>query len=207
MTPRTQPDPLSELFPEAREPDDALLEALRTELVRRAEEDDVLDVAYRTMDSPCGTVLLAATDLGLVRVAFELEGFVEVLDDLADTISPRILLAPRRLDVAARQLDEYFVGRRRAFELSLDLTLAKGFRRSVLEYLPHIAYGTTSSYGAVAAAVHHPRAARAVGTACATNPLPLIIPCHRVIRHDGTAGSYLAGASVKRQLLALEHSS
>jgi methylated-DNA-[protein]-cysteine S-methyltransferase len=206
MTPRTQPDPLSELFAEAREPDETLLEVLHAELVRRADEDDVLDVAYRTMDSPYGTVLLAATDHGLVRVAFELEGFAEVLQDLADAISPRILLAPRRLDDAARQLDEYFVGRRQTFELSLDLVLAKGFRRSVLEYLPHLAYGTTASYGSVAAAVHHPKAARAVGTACATNPLPLIIPCHRVIKHDGTVGSYLAGASVKRQLLALEHS-
>ncbi len=207
MTRRARPDPLTELFVDASPPEPALLQTLHEELVRRADEDLVLDIAYRTMDSPYGAMLLAATTRGLVRVGFDVEGIDAVLEDLAAEISPRILLAPRRLDAAARQLEEYFAGDRRAFDLALDLALARGFRRSVLEYLPHIAYGTTSSYGAVAEAVHHPRAARAVGTACATNPLPLIIPCHRVIKSDGGAGSYLGGASMKRELLALEHSS
>jgi len=207
MTRRAQPDPLTELFADARKPDPALLRVLHDELVRRADDEAVLDIAYRTMDSPFGTVLLAATARGLLHIGFEIEGLGAVLEALASEISPRILLDPRRLDAAAHQLEEYFAGERREFDVALDLTLAKGFRRSVLEYLPQITYGTTRSYSAVAEAVHHPKAARAVGTACATNPLPLVIPCHRVIKHDGGSGSYRGGASMKRQLLELERSS
>jgi methylated-DNA-[protein]-cysteine S-methyltransferase len=140
----------------------------------------------------------------LVRVAYESEGLDAVLESLANKLSPRILLAPKRLDAAARQLEEYFAGTRHHFALSLDLSLSSGFRRTVLTYLPHIEYGTTASYGDVAAAVHNPRAVRAVGTACATNPLPLIVPCHRVIRADGLPGSYLGGPEIKRLLLNLE---
>jgi methylated-DNA-[protein]-cysteine S-methyltransferase len=180
------------------------LEVLRARLVAKAEAAGLLDITYRALGTPVGTLLLAATPAGLVRVAYECECLDEVLEDLAARISPRILEAPRRLDDTARQLEQYFARRRYDFELPLDLTLSVGFRRAVLDYLPAIAYGETASYGSVAAAVGNARAVRAVGTACATNPLPLVIPCHRVIRSNGLPGRYVGGAEVKRQLLDLE---
>jgi methylated-DNA-[protein]-cysteine S-methyltransferase len=180
------------------------LHALRDRLAEGAESAGVLDVAYRTIDTPVGTLLLAATVLGLIRVAFDREGLDAVLGTLAGDVSPRILNAPKRLDVAARELDEYFAGRRQTFDLPLDLSLSKGFRRAVLGYLPDIAYGQTASYGAVAAAIGNPKAVRAVGTACATNPLPVVVPCHRVIRFDGQVGSYRGGTEAKNVLLNLE---
>jgi methylated-DNA-[protein]-cysteine S-methyltransferase len=195
---------LSGLLGEAEPATGAELRALHAALSAKADGAGLLDVAYRTLDTPVGTLLLAATPAGLVRVAFESEGLDSVLEGLAAKVSPRILHAPERLDDTACQLDEYFAGRRHRFDLALDLSMSAGFRRTVLTYLPVIPYGQTSSYGAVAAAVDNPRALRAVGTACATNPLPLVIPCHRVIRSDGHTGSYRGGPEVKRQLLDLE---
>jgi methylated-DNA-[protein]-cysteine S-methyltransferase len=180
------------------------VDALRARLADRAEQAGLLDVAYRTVDSPVGTLLLAATPAGAVRVAFEREGLDDVLATLAARLSPRIIAARRRLDPVARQLDEYFAHRREAFDVPVDLSLASGFRRRVLEYLPTIGYGRTASYAVVAAGVDNPRAVRAVGTACATNPLPLLIPCHRVVRADGGMGQYLGGTENKRHLLDLE---
>jgi methylated-DNA-[protein]-cysteine S-methyltransferase len=185
-------------------PESAVLASLREELADRAASAGLLDVAYRYMDSPLGTLLLAATDVGLVRVAFATEGFGAVLDELADHISPRLLAAPSRLEEPARQLAEYFAGRRQRFDLNLDLQLSMGFRRSVVERLAEIPYGQRTSYGALAADLDHPRASRAVGTACATNPLPVILPCHRVLRADGSLGGYLGGTAAKRWLLDLE---
>ena len=185
-------------------PGDDELAALYTRLAVRAEEEGLLDLAYRTLDTLVGTLLLAATPTGLVRVAYEREGLDTVLGQLADRVSPRILQAPRRLDEVARQLEEYFTGQRTQFDLPLDLRLSAGFRRSVLNYLPAVGYGQTASYKSVAAAVHNPKAVRAVGTACATNPLPVVIPCHRVIRADGQLGPYLGGANIKHQLLDME---
>jgi methylated-DNA-[protein]-cysteine S-methyltransferase len=193
-------DPFGELPPI----DEAHLRALRDRFAVDAEAAGLLDVAYRTIDSPIGTLLLAATTLGLIRVAFDREGLDAVLGTLAEKVSPRILHAPGRLDGAARELDEYFAGRRHTFDLPLDLSLSKGFRREVLGYLPDIGYGQTASYGAVAAAVGNPKAVRAVGTACARNPLPVIVPCHRVVRSSGQIGSYLGGAEAKKILLELE---
>jgi len=169
-----------------------------------AAADGLLDIAYRVMDSPVGPLLLAGTERGLLRVAFDREGHDSVLESLAATISPRILLAPARLDAAARELGEYFALRRQAFDLPLDFRLATGFRREVLAHLPEIGYGHTASYAAVAALTSSPRAVRAVGTACARNPLPLVVPCHRVIRSDGSWGAYLGGADAKALLLDLE---
>lgn len=177
---------------------------LHDRLAAAAELSGVLDVAYRTVDSPVGTLLLAATPAGLVRVAYAGDDHDRVVEQLADTISPRILRAPARLDPAARQLDEYFAGVRNGFDLSLDFRLAGGFRRTVITHLPAIAYGSTTSYGSVAAAVGNPKAVRAVGTACATNPLPVVVPCHRVIRADGKIGEYVGGTEAKRALLSLE---
>ena len=177
---------------------------LHERLVAAAEADGVLDVSYRTVDTPVGTLLLAATERGLVRVAFDSEGHDAVLQTLAARVSPRVLEAPRRLDVVARELDEYFAGGRRAFDVPLDRQLSSGFRAEVLLHLPDIGYGHTESYAQVAAAVGNAKAMRAVGSACATNPLPVVVPCHRVVRSDGSMGGYAGGPDAKRALLSLE---
>jgi methylated-DNA-[protein]-cysteine S-methyltransferase len=184
--------------------DDQALAALRARLADRAGAAGLLDVAYRTLDTPVGALLLAATARGLVRVAYPGEGHDKVLAQLAERVSPRVLSAPARLDAAARELDQYFGRRRRGFDLPLDFTLSRGFRREVLARLPEIGYGTTASYAAVAAAAGRPKAVRAVGTACATNPLPVVVPCHRVVRSDGGLGRYVGGPDAKRILLDLE---
>lgn len=186
-------------------PDEAgQLSRLHDRLAGEALRDGILDVAYRIVDSPVGGLLLAATEQGLIRVAYAREDHDAVLQALADKISPRILHAPGRLDLAARELDEYFAGRRHTFDLPLDWRLSAGFRRSVLSLLPEIGYGHTASYAAIARLAGNPRAVRAVGTACATNPLPVIVPCHRVVRSDGGMGGYLGGTDAKRTLLTLE---
>jgi methylated-DNA-[protein]-cysteine S-methyltransferase len=184
--------------------DDAAQRRLHTRLVAAAEKAGVLDVAYRTIDTPVGALLLAATDKGLVRVAYASEDHDLVLQQLADRVSPRVLRAPARLDSSARELDEYFAGRRDRFDLRLDFQLSRGFRRTVLSHLTEIGYGTTASYAAVAAAAGNPKAVRAAATACATNPLPVVVPCHRVVRSDGSIGGYAGGTDVKKALLALE---
>jgi methylated-DNA-[protein]-cysteine S-methyltransferase len=177
---------------------------LLSRLAERADAEGLLDVAYRTLDSPLGPLLIAATGQGLVRVAFEREDHGVVLDRLAVLVSPRILRSGRRTDEVARQLDEYFAGRRHTFDVPVDLRLVQGFRRTVITHLPDIAYGTTASYGTLAAAAGNPAAARAVGSACAHNPVPVVVPCHRVIRNDGTIGQYVGGTEAKAALLALE---
>lgn len=184
------------------DPDD--LRRLHDRLAVAAEAEGLLAVAYRTIDTPVGSLLLAATDLGLVRVAFANEDHDVVLQTLADEVGPRILHVPTRLDDTARQLDEYFGGRRRDFDVTLDWRLSKGFRSAVLHALPRIGYGHTASYAAVARLVGNPKAVRAVGSACATNPLPVVVPCHRVVRSDGAMGGYLGGIEAKRTLLTLE---
>ena len=165
---------------------------------------DLLDVAYTTLDTPVGTLLLAATDRGLVRVAYDREDHDAVLEALSKRLSPRILRAPRRLNEASHQVEDYFAGRRTRFELPLDLALSSGFRQQVQRYLPSIAYGHTQSYAEVAKIVGNPTAVRAVGSACATNPLPVVVPCHRVLRTDGTLGGYIGGLEAKAALLELE---
>jgi len=196
-------DPTTDLLaiPGASE---AHLEMLRARLATTAERDGLLDVAYRSIDSPLGSLLLAATPAGLVRVAFEREDHDAVLASLAEIVSPRVLRAPQRTDAVARQLDEYFAGARRTFDVAVDLQLVHGFRRDVIEQLRRITYGTTQSYAAIAAATGHPRAVRAVGSACAHNPVPVVVPCHRVVRSDGSIGQYLGGTDAKEALLALE---
>lgn len=201
---------MTDLFASLPEVDVATDARLRAGLVAAAEAEGLLDVAYRTIDTPVGLLLVAATERGLVRVAYDRvsdgEGHQTVLQRLAAQVSPRVLRAPRRLDSVARQFDEYFAGRRRTFDVALDLELCKGFRRIVLAHLPEIGYGRTESYAQVAAAAGSPRAVRAVGTACATNPLPIVVPCHRVVRSDGSSGRYAGGVEAKRRLLDLEAS-
>jgi methylated-DNA-[protein]-cysteine S-methyltransferase len=177
---------------------------LHGRLAALAERQGLLDVSYRTIDSPLGPLLLAATAKGLVRVAFSREDHDSVLSSLASDISPRILQTPRRLDEATRQLEEYFARKRRAFTVPIDLQLAHGFRRLVLLHLRDIPYGKTESYTAVAKAAGNPSAVRAAASACSHNPLPLVVPCHRVVRSDGTPGEYGGGPEAKRVLLAME---
>jgi methylated-DNA-[protein]-cysteine S-methyltransferase len=188
----------------ARPDESTALTRLHTRLQDAAAADGLLDIAYRIVDTPIGALLLAGTDVGLVRVAFAVEDHDAVLATLAERVSPRILAAPARLDIPARQLDEYFAHRRTGFDIAMDLRLAHGFRRTVIEHLRDIGYGRRESYADVAAAVGSPRAVRAVGTACARNPLPVVIPCHRVVRSDGSPGQYAGGAAAKSMLLGFE---
>ena len=170
----------------------------------RADREGLVEVAVATMDSPIGTLSLAATRAGLVRVGFprEVDRFTE---ELAEHLSPRVVELPSRLDGARRQLDEYFDGHRRRFELPVDLSLAHGFRRLVLEQLYEtVSFGQTLSYMELAGRAGNPRASRAVGSAMATNPVPIVVPCHRVLRSGGALGGYGGGLDVKRFLLALE---
>ena len=180
------------------------LARLRERFERAAVREGLIDVAYARVDSPVGSLLLAATEIGLVRVAFALEDHDRVLQSLASSVSPRIVRARSQLDAVAREFDEYFAGRRRHFDVALDHALSHGFRLLVQRQLTHIPYGGTASYGEVATTVGSPRAVRAVGSACATNPLPIVVPCHRVLRSDGTLGGYRGGLDAKRTLLALE---
>ena len=180
------------------------LAGLHERLMHAAREQALLDLTYRVIDTPIGALLLAGTPAGLARVAFASEGHEHVLAALADTIGPRILHDPDGFTQLVAELEEYFAGRRRDFDVPVDLRLARGFRREVLGRLREIPYGSTRSYAAVAATAGRPRAVRAVGSACATNPLPIVVPCHRVVRSDGTPGGYLGGAETKAFLLRLE---
>jgi methylated-DNA-[protein]-cysteine S-methyltransferase len=177
---------------------------LRDRLAEEAAREGLLDVAYRTVDSPLGPLLLAATPVGLVRVAYSAEDHDAVLARLAGDVSPRVLAGPAWLEEPARQLGEYFGGQRRHFDLQVDLRLARGFRLAVLGHLRKIPYGTTESYAAVAAAAGNPAAVRAAASACSHNPVPIVVPCHRVVRRDGTPGGYIGGADAKRALLDME---
>lgn len=203
MNSNTDGPDVSELLALNDTSDDKLAQ-LRKRLAGLATDANILDVAYTTVDSPVGSLLLAATPRGLLRVAFENQDHDAVLAGLAAKVSPRILRSAARLSTAARQIDEYFAGQRTAFGLPLDFALASGFRETVQRALPNIAFGETRSYRQIAEAVGSPRAVRAVGTACATNPLPVVVPCHRVLRSDGSLGGYAGGSEAKTTLLELE---
>ena len=202
---RHAPDEHDELDEALAAPvDAATLHALHEHLAADADREHLLDVAYTVMQTPVGALLLATTRLGLVRVAFAAEGHDQVIAALARLVSPRILESRSALEGASRQLEEYFAGERRSFDVPVDLRFAHGFRRGVLEHLRQIPYGHTESYAVVAEATGSPRAVRAVGSACATNPLPVVVPCHRVVRSDGGLGGYLGGTAAKEYLLRLE---
>ena len=177
---------------------------LREQFVVRATAAGLVDVAYRTVETRIGELLLAASDTGLVRVAFALEDFEQVLTELAVAISPRVVRVPRVLDDAARQIDAYLAGELEHFDLALDLQLVGGFRHDVLEHLCSVPYGRTESYTEAARAAGRPAAVRAAASACSHNPIPLVVPCHRVVRRDGTFGQYRGGPEVKRDLLEME---
>jgi methylated-DNA-[protein]-cysteine S-methyltransferase len=193
-------DPLTAL----RDVDSDALARLRDGLSDRAADVGLLDLGFRTIDSPLGSLLLVASERGLIRIAFASQDHDRVLTELAGQVSPRILRAPGRLEPAARELDEYFAGARRSFDLQLDLATTGEFRRAVQLLLPTIGYGQTVSYTQLATRAGRPTAVRAAASACATNPLPVVVPCHRVLRSDGSLGGYLGGVTAKRALLDLE---
>lgn len=188
----------------AVEPDDEQMARMTERFRARAEASGAIDVAYGFLDSPIGRLLVAASERGVVRVAFAEELVDEALDDVARRISARVLHAPRKVDGPRRQLDEYLAGTRRDFELAVDLAMADGFRRRVLDATAQIPYGNTLSYRDVARAAGNERAVRAAGTALASNPVPIVVPCHRVLRTGGGLGGYGGGLHRKRALLDLE---
>lgn len=170
-----------------------------------AADAGLLDVAYAEMDSPLGRLLLARTDDGLARIAFvDFTGEESVLEDLAGRISPRVLALPRALDGPRRELDEYFTGRRRAFDTRLDMRLMTEFTRRILTATSAIPYGEVSTYLGVATAAGSPRGSRAAGNALGSNPLPIVIPCHRVLHSGGGLGGYTGGLERKQTLLGIE---
>jgi len=179
-------------------------ERVASQLARRAADAGLLDVAYSEMDSPLGELLVAVTPRGLVRVAYEDEPEGEVLAELADRVSPRVLRAPARTDPVRRELASYFAHRRRRFETPVDWSLVRGFARGVLAATAGIPYGEVTTYSAMAAAAGSPRAYRAAGNALGSNPIPIVVPCHRVLHADGGLGGYAGGLDRKRYLLELE---
>ncbi len=182
---------------------DRSLEALRD----RAAAEGLLDVAYTTADSPYGPLLLARTPQGLVRIALPNEDVEATLADLAGRISPRVLEAPARFDQERRELDDYFEGRRRAFELPIDWQLSHGFLLRARQGIAAIPYGETRTYTDLARGAGNERAVRAAGSACSRNPIPLVVPCHRVLRSDGSLGGYAGGLEMKERLLEMENQS
>ena len=176
-----------------------------TRVAERAEREGLADVAYAPYDSPLGPGLVAATDRGLVAVALPNRDADEFLTQLAAAVSPRVLELPARLDRARRELDEYFAGHRREFDLGLDWSLVPpGFYGRVLRATAKLPYGTTSTYGEMADRAGNPRAYRAAGSALGSNPIPLVVPCHRVLRAGGALGDYGGGPEMKEFLLRLE---
>ena len=185
--------------------DPAALQRLRRGLAEEAARADLIDVAFERHETPLGTIVVGATRDGLVRIGLPSEDEGEVLQQLADRLSPRVLRASSEaLVLTRRQLDEYFAHVRRGFDIPLDWRLATGFRREVLRATAAIPYGETSSYRDVATRAGSPNAVRAAGTALATNPLPIVVPCHRVLRTGGGLGQYRGGPDAKAALLALE---
>ena len=173
-------------------------------LANRANEEGLLDVAYATSDSPFGPLLLAATPRGLVKLSLPGHDPEQALEDLAARISPRVLEAPARLEEARRELDLYFEGKLTEFDLSLDWQLSRDFRRRALRAIDRIPYGKTRSYTEIARSAGNERAVRAAGTACGANPIPIVVPCHRVLRTSGALGGYGGGLPMKEALLELE---
>jgi len=197
---------MTELEERLRSPESEKLDRNRLDaaLGRRAAAAGLLDVAYAETDSPLGRLTVFVTPRGLLRVAYEDEPVDAALEQMAARVSPRILRAPARTDQARRELDAYFAGSRRSFDLSVDWSLVRGFAARVLRQTARIPFGAVRSYGQVAASAGSPRAYRAAGNALGSNPIPIVVPCHRVLPADGGLGGYSGGLDRKRFLLALE---
>jgi methylated-DNA-[protein]-cysteine S-methyltransferase len=181
-------------------------ERVAVELAARAQAAGLLDVAYASFDSPLGALLVAVTPRGLVRIAYQGEDEEPVLAELAQRVSPRVLHAPGRTDTVRRELDEYFAGTRHAFATPVDWSLVRGFARGVLRATAQVPFGQVTSYRRVAEAAGSARASRAAGNALGSNPIPIVVPCHRVLHADGGLGGYSGGLERKRFLLELEGS-
>ena len=185
---------------------DRRAESAAAAVAAAADDRGLLDVALGVADTPVGELLLAVTPRGLAYVAFEGEDRDRLLARFARDLSPRILEHPVATDDVRRQLDEYFEGERSRFELKLDRRLMRGIARDVLAATARVPFGKTTTYGAVAERIGRPRASRAVGNALGSNPIPIVVPCHRVLRSGGDVGGYAGGPSRKRSLLILEGS-
>ena len=190
---------------------DAGAAAAAGRLVARAEDEGLLEVAYGAVESPFGDLLAAVTPHGLLRLSYDTRRNEEVLEQIAAKVSPRMLEAPARLDPVRRQLDEYFDGRRRKFDLKLDWGLTRGFFQKILRETARLGYGELATYKQMAEAAGSPRAVRAAGNALGSNPIPIVVPCHRIVRtggklggYGGELGPYIAGSDIKRRLLELE---
>ena len=170
-----------------------------------AAERGLIDVAYAVVPSPIGDLIVAGTKRGLVRISFPTETPEEVVDELSMLLSPRVLESPAELDAARRELDEYFEGRRTQFDVPVDMSLTRGFTRKVLQATARIPFGSVSTYRDVARKAGNERAYRAAGNALGANPIPIVVPCHRVLHSNGGLGGYGGGLDVKRYLLKLEH--
>ena len=174
-------------------------------LAERASAEGMLDVAYATVDSPLGPLMVAGTPRGLVRLSYsQFRDDEAVLSDLARRVSPRVLEAPARVDRVRRELDEYFEGRRTKFELPIDWTLTRGFTTEALRATAAVGFGHTTTYSEVARTAGSPRAVRAAGNSLGSNPMPIVVPCHRVLRTGGGLGGYTGGLERKEFLLRLE---
>jgi methylated-DNA-[protein]-cysteine S-methyltransferase len=180
------------------------LRRFRDALSRRAADEGLLDVAYGVHDSPLGRLTVMVTPRGLVRLSYPGEGVEAQLEELAERVSPRILEAPERTDAVRRQLEDYFSGRRTSFEVPIDWRLVRGFAGDVLRATARITFGAVSTYRDVAAQAGSPRAYRAAGNALGSNPVPIVVPCHRVLHAGGGLGGYTGGLDRKRYLLRLE---
>ena len=183
----------------------AAVQRATADFARRAEDEDLVDVAYANVDSPFGPMLTAVTDKGLVTVVIDGDDETH-LDRIARDISPRILESPARLDGVRRQLDEYFAGQRRDFDTPVDWRLVKGFSLKVLQATAAIPYGRVSTYKDMAIQAGSPKASRAAGNALGSNPIPIVVPCHRVLHSGGGLGGYGGGLPMKKFLLELEGS-
>ena len=188
----------------SRPPPPLDVDGLRADLARRAADEGVLDVAYGFADSPLGPLAVIVTDRGLVRLSYAHEAVDEQLDEIATRVSPRILASPERTDEVRRQLDEYFSGGRRGFDVPIDWRLVRGFAADVLRATARIPFGSVSSYREVASEAGSPNAYRAAGNALGSNPIPIVVPCHRVLHAGGGLGGYTGGLERKRFLLHLE---
>ena len=182
----------------------ALDEAPELDLTDRADREGLVDVAFATVDSPFGTLVAAMTNKGLVRLALAPVRVDDVVAELSQRLSPRIFEMPSRVDPVRRELDEYFAGKRWSFDVTVDWTLSSGFNSRVLHATARIPYGEVSSYGKVAAKAGSPRAARAAGNALHTNPIAIVVPCHRVVGSNGSLTGYGGGLPMKEALLRLE---
>ena len=198
-------DALERSLRHARRPPARLdLGALRRDLGRRASDERLLDVAYGTYDSPLGELTIFVTPRGLVRLGYPDEPMADQVEDLAARVSPRIMAVPERTDAVRRELDAYFAGSGRGFTVPIDWRLLRGFRGDVLRATARIPFGSVSSYREVASAAGSPNAYRAAGNALGSNPIPIVVPCHRVLHSGGGLGGYTGGLERKRFLLGLE---